>query len=131
MIARAPQFAESLTFATVDLQAAATARLRDTRLRPPVHRMLRGAPRRRGAAADGREPGGESPSRSSRRRRSTRRSCSATRDYVEKNGFSRVVIGLSGGIDSTLVGLIAVDALGADRVTCVSMPSRYSSAGTP
>jgi len=40
------------------------------------------------------------------------------------------VIGLSGGIDSTLVALVAVDALGPERVTCVSMPSRYSSAGT-
>ena len=53
-----------------------------------------------------------------------------TRDYVEKNGFRHVVIGLSGGIDSTLTLLIAVDALGADRVTCVTMPSRYSSSGT-
>jgi NAD+ synthase (glutamine-hydrolysing) len=54
----------------------------------------------------------------------------ATRDYVTKNGFQHVVIGLSGGIDSTLVLLVAVDALGADRVTCVTMPSRYSSEGT-
>ncbi|MGZ8648133.1 MAG: NAD(+) synthase, partial [Solirubrobacteraceae bacterium] len=53
-----------------------------------------------------------------------------TRDYVEKNGFEHVVIGLSGGIDSTLTLLVAVDALGADRVTCVSMPSRFSSSGT-
>ncbi|MDQ3676920.1 MAG: NAD(+) synthase, partial [Actinomycetota bacterium] len=53
-----------------------------------------------------------------------------TRDYVTKNGFERVVLGLSGGIDSTLVALIAVDALGTDRVTCVTMPSRYSSQGT-
>ena len=50
-----------------------------------------------------------------------------TRDYLEKNGFSDVVIGLSGGIDSTLVAVIAVDAIGADRVHGVSMPSRYSS----
>ncbi|MBI4883944.1 MAG: NAD+ synthase [Actinobacteria bacterium] len=50
-----------------------------------------------------------------------------TRDYVRKNGFSDVVIGLSGGIDSTLVACVAVDALGADHVHGVSMPSRYSS----
>ncbi len=50
-----------------------------------------------------------------------------TRDYVLKNGFERVLIGLSGGIDSSLVAAIAVDALGADRVTGVLMPSRYSS----
>ena len=53
-----------------------------------------------------------------------------TRDYVTKNGFEHVVIGLSGGIDSTLVALIAVDALGPERVTCVTMPSPYSSQGT-
>ncbi|MDO8363191.1 MAG: NAD+ synthase [Actinomycetota bacterium] len=50
-----------------------------------------------------------------------------TRDYVHKNGFTDVVIGLSGGIDSTLVACVAVDALGADHVHGVSMPSRYSS----
>ncbi len=51
-----------------------------------------------------------------------------TRDYVRKNGFKHVVLGLSGGIDSTLVAVIAVDALGAECVTGVSMPSHYSSA---
>ena len=49
------------------------------------------------------------------------------RDYCGKNGFTDVVIGLSGGIDSTLVAVLAVDALGADHVHGVSMPSRYSS----
>jgi NAD+ synthase (glutamine-hydrolysing) len=53
-----------------------------------------------------------------------------TRDYVTKSGFQHVVIGLSGGIDSTLVALVAVDALGPDCVTCVTMPSPYSSEGT-
>jgi len=52
------------------------------------------------------------------------------RDYVDKNGFERVVFGLSGGIDSALVALIAVDALGGGRVTCVVMPSPYSSSET-
>lgn len=51
-------------------------------------------------------------------------------DYVNKNRFSSVVIGLSGGIDSALVAVLAADALGADRVTGVTMPSRYSSDGT-
>jgi len=50
-----------------------------------------------------------------------------TRDYVHKNGFEKVVIGLSGGVDSSLVAAIAVDALGAENVIGVSMPSRYSS----
>jgi len=52
-----------------------------------------------------------------------------TRDYVRKNGFTDVVIGLSGGIDSSLVAVVAVDALGAAHVHGVAMPSRYSSAG--
>jgi len=49
------------------------------------------------------------------------------RDYVQKNGFSSVILGLSGGIDSALVASIAVDALGAANVYGVSMPSKYSS----
>jgi NAD+ synthase (glutamine-hydrolysing) len=53
-----------------------------------------------------------------------------TRDYVRKNGFDHVVLGLSGGIDSALVAAIARDALGADAVTGVKLPSRYSSAGS-
>jgi len=50
-----------------------------------------------------------------------------TRDYCGKNGFDDVVIALSGGIDSTIVACVAVDALGAEHVHGVSMPSRYSS----
>ena len=53
-----------------------------------------------------------------------------TRDYVRKNGFEKVVIGLSGGVDSSLVAVIAVDALGAENVVGVSMPSRFSSPGS-
>jgi NAD+ synthase (glutamine-hydrolysing) len=52
------------------------------------------------------------------------------RDYVEKNGFKHVVFGLSGGIDSALVAMIAADALGPERVTAVVMPSPYSSGET-
>jgi NAD+ synthase (glutamine-hydrolysing) len=55
---------------------------------------------------------------------------SGCRDYVGKNGFERVVIGLSGGIDSSLVAAMAVDALGADCVTGVAMPSPFSSPGS-
>ncbi len=53
-----------------------------------------------------------------------------TRDYIRKNGFSKVVIGLSGGIDSSLVAAIAVSSLGADNVIGVTMPSKYTSEGT-
>jgi NAD+ synthase (glutamine-hydrolysing) len=53
-----------------------------------------------------------------------------TRDYVAKNGFTDAVIGLSGGIDSSLVAVVAADALGPGHVHGVTMPSRYSSAGS-
>ena len=53
-----------------------------------------------------------------------------TRDYVAKNGFSDVVVGLSGGVDSSLVATIAADAVGPERVHGVAMPSRYSSEGS-
>ncbi len=53
-----------------------------------------------------------------------------TKDYVNKNGFKKVLIGISGGIDSSLVAAIAVDALGSENVVGISMPSRYTSAET-
>ena len=56
--------------------------------------------------------------------------CLGLRDYADKNGFQQVLIAISGGIDSALVAAIAVDALGPDRVTGISLPTRYSSLGT-
>jgi NAD+ synthase/NAD+ synthase (glutamine-hydrolysing) len=53
-----------------------------------------------------------------------------TRDYVRKCGFSQVLVGLSGGVDSALVAAIAVDALGKENVTTIGMPSQYSSTGS-
>jgi NAD+ synthase (glutamine-hydrolysing) len=133
VIARAPQFEESLTFANLDLQRALTARLRETRLRPPAYTMLpevrhAGTLERRPAAAV--RPGCACAEPLGPEAEVYAALTLGTRDYVAKNGFERVVIGLSGGIDSTLVALVAVDALGPERVTCVSMPSHYSSAGT-
>src|ERR687888_2010454 len=52
------------------------------------------------------------------------------RDYVEKNGFTDVVLGVSGGIDSALTAALAAEALGPEHVVCVAMPSQYTSAGT-
>src|SRR4051794_34168685 len=134
VLARAPQFAEALTLGVVDLQAAMTARLRDTRLRKPVRQALpdvrRIGPLARREDTCGEAAGGDVAALLEPEAEVYAALALGTRDYVEKNGFQRVVIGLSGGIDSTLVSLIAVDALGADRVTCVSMPSRYSSSDT-
>jgi NAD+ synthase (glutamine-hydrolysing) len=133
VLARAPQFAEALTLCTVDLQGAATARLRDTRLRPPVRQVL---PQVRHAGTLERAPrepgtlGGEVAPLLEPEAEVYAALCLGVRDYVAKNGFTHVVLGLSGGIDSTLVALVAVDALGPDKVTCVVMPSRYSSQGT-
>jgi NAD+ synthase (glutamine-hydrolysing) len=134
VLARAPQFAEALVVGTVDLQAALTARLRDTRLRPPVRRTLpevrRLGPLERPGDTTDAMVGGEVAPLLEPEAEVYAALVLGTRDYVEKNGFRHVVIGLSGGIDSTLTLLVAVDALGADRVTCVTMPSRYSSSGT-
>jgi NAD+ synthase (glutamine-hydrolysing) len=96
-----------------------------------------------------RDPDGQSRTGANRTRASSRRSPSSPRtpitpleaevyaalelglhDYVHKNGFSAVVLGLSGGIDSALVACLAVDALGAERVNVAVMPSSYSSTGT-
>jgi NAD+ synthase (glutamine-hydrolysing) len=134
VVARAPQFQEALVIGTIDLQAALTARLRDTRLRPPVRRALPEVRRlgplaRREDSADS-MVGGEVAPLLEPEAEVYAALVLGTRDYVAKNGFRHVVIGLSGGIDSTLTLLVAVDALGVDRVTAVTMPSRYSSAGT-
>jgi NAD+ synthase (glutamine-hydrolysing) len=134
VLARGPQFAEGLVIANVDVQAAVTARLRDTRLRPPVRRALPDV-RHLGRVERPERPaieqlGGEVVPLLEPEAEVYAALVLGTRDYVEKNGFERVVLGLSGGIDSTLVALVAVDALGADRVTCVTMPSRFSSEGT-
>ena len=53
--------------------------------------------------------------------------CLGLGDYVNKNGFKQIILGMSGGVDSALAAAIAVDALGADRVWCVMMPSKYTS----
>jgi NAD+ synthase (glutamine-hydrolysing) len=135
VIARAPQFAEHMLFCDVDTDAAASARLRETRQRPAAREVQAEVPT---LATIGDSPdegvtaevGGSVAELLDPDAEVYAALVLATRDYITKNGFQHVVIGLSGGIDSTLVLLIAVDALGADRVTCVTMPSRYSSEGT-
>jgi NAD+ synthase (glutamine-hydrolysing) len=134
ILARAPQFEERLLVATVDPPAAAAARLRDTRQRPSAREaagnveMLGSFRTGRGGTSDA--PAGEIADLLDPDAEIYAALMLGTRDYVTKNGFQHVVLGLSGGVDSALVALIAADALGADRVTCVTMPSAYSSRGT-
>ncbi len=134
-VARAPQFAEELLIADVDAHAARAARLKDTRprlarreQRPDVACLAR-LRTGHGEAATAR-PAGTVCDLLDAEAEIYGALVLGTRDYVTKNGFEHVVLGLSGGADSTLVLAIAVDALGADRVTAVVMPSPYSSSGT-
>jgi NAD+ synthase (glutamine-hydrolysing) len=134
VIARAPQFAEELLICDVDVQAAGAARLRDTRQRPAAREHLGDVAMLGSFTTDGRSdataPGGKVADLLDRDAEVYAALVLGTRDYVGKSGFEHVVLGLSGGIDSTLVALVAVDALGPERVTCVTMPSPYSSQGT-
>jgi NAD+ synthase (glutamine-hydrolysing) len=127
LIARAVQFAEDLLIVDVDVRPAFRRRLLEPRGRvaaPPLPEVK---------VSDAHL--GE---RATERRMETplppvqevyEALVTGTRDYVHKNGFQDVVIGLSGGVDSSLVAAIAVDALGADHVVGVLIPSRYSSTG--
>ncbi len=137
VVARAPQFEEALLVCSVDVAAAGAARLRDTRQRAAGLRAARRTST--SSARSSRRARGYERRPAQRRRRARCWTPDAevygalvlgTRDYVRKNGFEHVVLGLSGGIDSALVACVAVDALGPEAVTCVTMPSRYTSEGT-
>jgi NAD+ synthase (glutamine-hydrolysing) len=138
IVARGPQFEESLIVATVDPGLAASERLRDSRHRAAVRRSReRGAEptptvARLAVEGDGEAgaQGGPVAEPLSPEHEIYSALVTGLHDYVEKNGFKRVVLGLSGGIDSALVALLAADALGSDRVTTVAMPSPYSSGET-
>jgi len=134
-IARAAQFAEELLVCEVDLDAAAAARLRDPSHRPAARRseeraiVLSGLPEQPRAAVAAVEPA-LSPPLQPREAEVYAALELGLRDYVEKNGFEQVVLGVSGGIDSALVACLAADALGRERVNVSVMPSRYSSQET-
>jgi NAD+ synthase (glutamine-hydrolysing) len=134
VIARAPQFEEAFIVCTLDPSAIFARRLQDARHRPAVRRGSGGGVQTlahlRVPAGDARELGGVMAEVLERDEELYRALVLGVRDYVDKNGFARVVVALSGGIDSALVALVAVDALGPERVTFVSMPSPYSSEGT-
>lgn len=136
VIARGRQFAEELIVATIDPAASRGTRLRDPRHRPVTHRtrpsvpILARLPMRE--LPDDADPtvGGPVSEPLDPVAEVYAALVLGLRDYVEKNGFRRVVIGLSGGVDSALVAVIAVDALGPERVSVVVMPSPYSSEAT-
>jgi NAD+ synthase (glutamine-hydrolysing) len=140
LVARARQFDEDLLVADLDLASVFRQRLHD-----PRHRKERAA--QPAGAVNLIELPGKLPSRlpnGTRQREVTIPEPSicptlssvgeiyqalavGTRDYVRKNGFEKVVIAISGGIDSALTACVASDALGAENVTGVFMPTRYSS----
>ena len=134
IVARAPQFEEALTLCTLNPGEVAAARLRDPRHRTAVRRE-RGSKEPLAVSLGSWEvPGEDSPEIGGAVAPVLGPEAEVyaalrlgLRDYTEKNRFERVVFGLSGGIDSALVALLAVDALGPERVSCVVMPSPYSS----
>jgi NAD+ synthase (glutamine-hydrolysing) len=137
VLARAPGFEETLLVVDVDPTAAMGRRLNETRRRalarerevPPAVEVVELA-RRQGQTAAGPDPSSRvSPLLDDLEQMRLALEL-GLRDYVGKNGFGEIVVGLSGGIDSALTAALAVEALGADRVHGVSMPSRFSSEGT-
>jgi NAD+ synthase (glutamine-hydrolysing) len=137
VVARAHQFREELIVATIDPEGSRASRLRDTRHRPAARRMLAEVdllaelPRPAvGEHEDDAVPSGPVPEPLERDAEVYEALKLGLHDYVVKNGFRRVVLGLSGGIDSALVACLACDALGAERVSVTIMPSPYSSTET-
>ena len=134
VLARAPGFEEALLVVDLDPTESIGRRLRDVRRRElersrataPEPRVVELAPPR--AQAD--ERGGSVAPFAPELEQMRLGLGLGLRDYVTKNGFTDVVLGISGGIDSALTAAICVDALGPDRVHTVSMPSRFSSPET-
>jgi NAD+ synthase (glutamine-hydrolysing) len=133
VVARAPSFEEALLVVDIDVSTAIARRLVDARRRalasereipdPPVIDL--GGPREQRGPV---KPCAAEPlDELEQMRRALELGLS---DYVDKNGFGDIVLGVSGGIDSALTAALAVEALGPERVHCVSMPSRYSSEDT-
>jgi NAD+ synthase (glutamine-hydrolysing) len=135
-LARAAQFSEELLVCDVDLAAASAARLRDASHRPAARRhpgnvrKLDPLPTSEAPAPSTPLPERLAPPLEPVEAEVYEALCLGLHDYVEKNGFAHVVLGLSGGIDSALVACVAADALGAERVSVTIMPSPYSSDST-
>ncbi|MGI5837590.1 MAG: NAD+ synthase [Chloroflexota bacterium] len=138
LVARGKQFEEDLLAADLDLESVFRSRLHDPRRRTePIFPVQANVPTPRIVLSKQPSTRAEKPSIPSQTTCLLEGPAEVyhalvlgTRDYVRKNGFQKVVVGLSGGIDSSLVAAIAVDALGAENVLGVSMPSRYTSQGS-
>ncbi len=137
LIARGKQFEEDLIVADLDVESVFRTRLHDPRWRKEA--LLLDEQRQRGekivvseAPFTSQKP--SLPKKRVKVHRFPKEVYDAlvlgTRDYIRKNDFEKVLIGLSGGIDSSLVAAIAVDALESSNVVGVAMPSRYSSPGS-
>jgi NAD+ synthase (glutamine-hydrolysing) len=134
VVVRGPAFEEALLVVDVDATTAIARRLRDARRRA-LARARRELPDPPVVEIPAREQRGESvppvvaPVLDELEQMRLALEL-GLRDYVEKNGFRDVVLGVSGGIDSALTAALAAEALGPEHVVCVSMPSRYSSEAT-
>jgi len=134
IVARAPSFEEALLIVDVDSTTAVGRRLRDARRRA-LARARREMPNPPVIDIPDRESRGELPkpvvaSPLDELEQMRLALELGLRDYVQKNDFREVVLGVSGGIDSALTAALAAEALGPEHVVCASMPSRYSSEGT-
>jgi NAD+ synthase (glutamine-hydrolysing) len=135
VIARAGQFTEELLLATIDTEGPRGVRLRDPRHRPAIRHAHPDVPALSHLDLPAGPPapraiGGPIAEPLERCAEVYAALVLGLHDYVEKNGFAHVVMGLSGGIDSALVAVIAVDALDPERVSAAIMPSPYSSTDT-
>jgi NAD+ synthase (glutamine-hydrolysing) len=135
VLARAPGFEECLLVVDVDPSAVVARRLRDVRRRA-LARELPELPEVTTIRVELPQRGISEPVEpthvpfADELEQMRRALVLGLRDYVRKNGFEEVVVGVSGGIDSAVTAALAVDALGPEYVHCISMPSRYSSEAT-
>ncbi len=137
VIARGPSFEDRLIVADLDVDSVFRQRLRDPRSRKENPNILREVGQAAVVRISDYHRTGRSNSVEAARCRPLdeveevyQALVVGTRDYVRKSGFRKTLVGLSGGIDSALTATVAVDALGADNVVGVTMPSRYSSEGS-
>ncbi|MGI9034042.1 MAG: NAD+ synthase [Acidimicrobiales bacterium] len=129
LVARAPQFEQTVMVADVEVRPVFRKRLLDPRGRA-VAPPLAAVPVSTESRSGGEPVPGELAEPLDPVAEIYEALVLGTRDYVTKNGFTDVVMGLSGGIDSSLVAVVAVDALGPDHVHGVAMPSRFSTAAS-